>query len=390
MVDRNLRWFGVLVWSFVACGDDSPPASPDTSAGTTGEGPSTTSASSVDSSTSDPAADTSTSLSATTGAASESSDDGTTDGSPGDAGCPECTILADALEDGRGIAVDATHVYFTDTTAGTILRVPTSGGEVETLVMGQAAPYDVAVDGTHVYWTNFAEAGSVQRIANDGDAPELVDTDTPFPRAVALDATHVYWTGFAVDSGRLARRPLTLDGSAQTLLSGDAGFAELVVGPDSVFVSSHDPTTGGASFIEPPPELMQGAILSVPLDGGFDEMDALALVAQPWGIAMTDDGTVVWATGDGAAADGPLRIFRWAPPAGPEEQITPAQTAPWGVAADDDRVYFTDHTEVKAVPVAGGDIVVLATMQDSARSIAVTSDAIYWITQTRVLVRPKP
>lgn len=388
MVER-LRWIGVIVLSFVACGDESPPASQETSAGTTGDGPSTTSASSVDSSSSASVADTSTSQTGTTSAASEGSDDGTTGDPPGDAGCPECTVLADGLEDGRGIAVDATHAWFTDTSAGAILRLPMAGGEVETIVMSQAAPYDIAVDDDAVYWTNFDAAGSVQRIAKDGVAAELVDTNTVFPRGIALDATHVYWTGFDTDAGGLYRRPLTLDGSTQTLLTASKGFAELVVGSQDVFVSSHTPSSGGVGFIEPPPEEMLGAILSVPLDGSA-EPDNLALVAQPFGIALTSDGTLVWATGDGAAADGPLRIFSYALPGGPEQQITPAQTAPWGVATDDAWVYFTDHTDVKAVPVAGGDVVVLATMQDSARSIAVTNDAIYWITQTRVVTRPKP
>ncbi|HET6582883.1 MAG TPA: hypothetical protein VFG69_05540 [Nannocystaceae bacterium] len=389
MVERGLRWIGVIAM-LGACGDDSSPAADETSsAGTTGDGPGSTSSGGSDPASTSSGADGSTSSPATTTGASESSG-GDTTGGAADPGCPECTVLADDLEDGRGIAVDATHVYFTDTSAGTILRASIAGGEVDTLVMGQAAPYDLAVDGEAVYWTNFAEAGSVQRVAKDGGAPELVDTNTPFPRAVALDATHVYWTGFTSDSGLLVRRPLTLDGSAQTLLSGSAGFAELVVGSQSVYVSSHDPTTeGGVGFIEPPPEDMLGAIVSVPIDGG-DEPESLALVAQPFGIALAGDGTLVWATGDGAAADGPQRIFRLELAAPPEEQLTPAQTAPWGVAADEESVYFTDHTEVKSVPVAGGDIVVLATMQDSARSIAVTSDSIYWITQTRVLARPKP
>jgi hypothetical protein len=389
MVIRGRRWIGVVL-SLVACGDDSQPAMQDTGGGsTTGDGPSSTSSSDGDPSGTTAVADSSTSLPGTTTAADDSTGDGTTGSGSADPGCPECIVLADDLANGRGIAVDATHVYFTDQSAGTISRVPIAGGDVETIAMSQAAPYDIAVDGEAVYWTNFDAAGSVQRIAKDGDTPELVDTNTPFPRAIALDATHVYWTGFTANSGALARRPLTLDGSAQTLLTGDAGFAELAVGPDSVYVSSHDPTTGGVGFIEPPPEKMQGAILSVPLDG-IDEPDTLAVVSQPWGIALTDDGTVVWATGDGAAADGPLRIFRYVLAAPPEEQLTTAQMAPWGVATDGERVYFTDHAEVKAVPTAGGDIVVLATMQNSARSIAVTSDSVYWITQERVLGRPKP
>jgi hypothetical protein len=43
-----------------------------------------------------------------------------------------------------------------------------SGGEVETLAIGQAYPWDIAIDATHVYWTNFGTGpmnGSVMKVA---------------------------------------------------------------------------------------------------------------------------------------------------------------------------------------------------------------------------------
>lgn len=63
-----------------------------------------------------------------------------------------------------GIALDATHVYFTDATRGRVLRVPRAGGPAETLVSGQDAPTSVAVDAQYLYWANLTNGGSVWRL----------------------------------------------------------------------------------------------------------------------------------------------------------------------------------------------------------------------------------
>jgi hypothetical protein len=60
------------------------------------------------------------------------------------------------------------------------------------------------------------------------------------------------------------------------------------------------------------------------------------------------------------------------------------------VAADETYVYWTDYTEVKALPHAGGEPLLLADQQNIGRSIVVDDDQVYWITRTRVLQRPKP
>lgn len=70
------------------------------------------------------------------------------------------TELAHTSELPLRAAVDATHVYFTQPSAGLVLRVAKAGGPVETVASGQARPVAIAVDEARVYWTNL-EAGTL-------------------------------------------------------------------------------------------------------------------------------------------------------------------------------------------------------------------------------------
>ncbi len=78
-----------------------------------------------------------------------------------DGGTPSVTTLASgydtsapASEVHRGIAIDATFVYFT---AGNgVFAVPKAGGAVIPLAAGLGKPTAIAVDGSFVYWSDFA------------------------------------------------------------------------------------------------------------------------------------------------------------------------------------------------------------------------------------------
>jgi hypothetical protein len=62
--------------------------------------------------------------------------------------------LASSQDAAVSIALDETHVYWTDFVADTVMRRAKSGGAVETLATSQDGAVSIALDDTHVYWTN--------------------------------------------------------------------------------------------------------------------------------------------------------------------------------------------------------------------------------------------
>jgi sugar lactone lactonase YvrE len=72
------------------------------------------------------------------------------------------TTLASGLQNSsaRGIAVDASYVYWTNSDSGTVMKVPRCGGPTTTLASGQTHPAAIAVDATSVYWANSGASGS--------------------------------------------------------------------------------------------------------------------------------------------------------------------------------------------------------------------------------------
>lgn len=71
-------------------------------------------------------------------------------------------LLAADVTGPRGMAIDATHVYWANKEDGTIKAVPLAGGPVTVLAAGQLQPANVAVDADFVYWTNFGDDSIVK------------------------------------------------------------------------------------------------------------------------------------------------------------------------------------------------------------------------------------
>jgi hypothetical protein len=168
---------------------------------------------------------------------------------PRDGGAPE-TLHADAFYPGE-LAVDETSVYFTmldgfGLTTGQVVKVPKSGGAAVTLASDQECPYAIAVDALAVYWTNSGTGcyfgypvptnGAVMKVAKDGGSPLALAPEQPAPGGLALDDTHVYWTtrGSGERSGAVVKA--AKDGTSRTtLVPGQPLPAAIAVDESDVF-----------------------------------------------------------------------------------------------------------------------------------------------------------
>ncbi|MFP6685868.1 MAG: hypothetical protein VB934_14205 [Polyangiaceae bacterium] len=114
------------------------------------------------------------------------------------------TKLATTATAAFGLAVDATHAYYTERgsgnlTNGVLSRVPLAGGTAEVLATNLFAPSNVVVDATHVYWTNAGAYpayidGSINRVPLAGGTVEVIASGMYKPFFLAVNDTDVYWT----------------------------------------------------------------------------------------------------------------------------------------------------------------------------------------------------
>jgi hypothetical protein len=116
------------------------------------------------------------------------------------------SVVASRQSGADSIALDATHVYWTNYNEGTVMSVPLAGGKPTTLASGQVAMNDITVDATSVYWTKYVDFGShngaVMKVALAGGTPvTLASAQTP--TGIAVDDTSLYWLNLHMGVMRL-------------------------------------------------------------------------------------------------------------------------------------------------------------------------------------------
>lgn len=205
------------------------------------------------------------------------------------------SVQARGLEWPNGIAVDDGAVYWAeggngdgssapdDRAGARVMRLEKSTGETSALAIRQRNPESVAVDATHVYWTNsggaMGAAGGVMRVSKTGGAPQiLAAADDAIPATypssgVALSATDVFWT--STKSGRVMAVP-KLGGAPRELSRELEG--PLSIATDATFVYWTNPWTR--------------RVLRAPLGGGPVETIVESRMA-PWAISTTSDRVFV-------------------------------------------------------------------------------------------------
>ncbi len=146
---------------------------------------------------------------------------------------------------GRHLAVDDAFVYWDETILGDsqgIKRVPKAGGTVTTIVPASSLGrvIDLTVDATHVYWTE--STSKTRRVPKTGGTIVDIAAADPLYQGgrIAVNDTHVYWldtTGSA--DGRLRRAPKA-GGTIENLALGLFGPTGLNLSASHIYWGDSD------------------------------------------------------------------------------------------------------------------------------------------------------
>jgi hypothetical protein len=261
------------------------------------------------------------------------------------------TVFASGQAGPAWLCFDGAWLYWANTGAGEVLRLPLDGGMADALASGQDQPTALALGEAELFWNNLGSRAII-RVSLDGGAPTAVLEDAGRPlnmvvaggalffggdglvtlpldggpvgeaglpgsvQYVAADATHLLWSLYG---GEIRRVPLA-GGPEELVAPGPNDLTSLIVGPTHIYLATFG-----------------GKIGRVPLDGGPVE---LLSTSERFARGLALDGDVLyWAAGPEGAADGLIRRLR---PGGSPETFAAGQGKPDSIVVAGDGVYWID------------------------------------------------
>jgi virginiamycin B lyase len=153
------------------------------------------------------------------------------------------------LDEPSGLAIDSGTIYFGQ--LGGILTEPVNGVGTPVVlasVTANSLPGALAVSGGYVYWASLdqVDGSTIARVQTNGsglDTSFIAGLQTPL--GVAVDGTYLYWTDAGGGKNQIGRAPLAAPGAATY------DFITEPDGPGAVAVDARvDPTTTSVSCLQ--------------------------------------------------------------------------------------------------------------------------------------------
>jgi hypothetical protein len=244
------------------------------------------------------------------------------------------TVLASDQGGPSGIVISGGVVYWTNMTAGTVSSCPTTGcGKNPTVVAsGLSSPGGIAVGGSTVYWVGTGMTGDVASCATSGCASPTIIAAVP-GLLLAVDDVSVYFT----DGVQVNVCPLTGCSGAPAVLFAAKGATGIAIDTTNVYVTTD--LTGIDST--------SGAVLSCAKSGCDGKPIALATGQfGPLAIAVSG-GAVYWGNTQGDAdiwactSSGCMQMPR----------VVTMAALPISLAVDSARVYWASLGAVLSTPL---------------------------------------
>jgi hypothetical protein len=276
-------------------------------------------------------------------------------------------VLASNRGGPGSVAIDATHVYWLESSASMVVRVPKAGGPIEVLatVVGNAGAGNLRVDESRAYWAdNFAATNSF--LLRRSSVSKVPDAGAPIQYGAYVIQSGVggpptFVLGMALDGNDL----LSTSGGGVTRSAKDSGAVAPVVNVPTVLTCL---TADDAGLYV---GSLDGQLLGVSPEGG---------TTSPIGTGLGDveelllDGAdLFWI----ARGQGTIGIAK--------QRSSPSVFAgslddPRGVAVEDTSVYWTERDVVRSCPRSGcgAGPRVIAKLQARPMGIAVDATNLYW------------
>jgi hypothetical protein len=252
-----------------------------------------------------------------------------------DAGASTVTPLPDG-GDARGLAVDDTTVYWTDSVLDSVWSAPLAGGRPQVVAdVGTPGPTAIAVDDSFVFW--ISSAG--QRILR---CPKGATNCTPFVvlapfemSTLALDALNVY----TIAGSSVLACPKTGCRNAPVVVASGIGSPyDIAVQGDTLFMLDYPPDPGSTSAPT------YAAVVKCPVTGCGSPPTVLAWDENPSGLA-TDGRYVYWISETLAGQPTSIKRCAVCGCGGTPEVILPASAAvtTYNVWTDGVHLFFIDQ-----------------------------------------------